>query len=569
MFTNSTLRKSLLLILLLSTFLSACSKVEEEVKEPVVEEPSKETEAEALARLQAERDTLEAQRKLDLGEFYVPLPSLSETVELKTEVVKALYITNNIAGFDFKVEDIDAYANYITALSKGENPSEPNTENINKLEKILAMVKSSEINALVIDIKDDRGLVGWASDVALVNTIGANWNTPWRNPEVLMDYLKSENVYTIARIVAFKDPFFAQELPDHAIQLLSGGAYTDKAGFKWVNPFDEYVWKYQIAIAQEAALRGFDEIQYDYVRFPDNAKHYNPITDFPGRNDRDKDEAIEQFLIQAKNALEPYKVHLSADVFGVISHSWDDVPEDIGQTWIKISPTVDYICPMIYPSHYGAGFYGFAVPDAKPFEVIKTALQEGIERNASLEKPAIIRAWLQGFTATWIKGHITYDEVAIQDQILAAKSLGLEEYIIWNAANTYLPLSYFYDHRTVPSLLPNTDLLERSPEDSLKRYLEAQIFGRNNQLYLLTPIALRAMDYDTYISEVNANHLKLNNYEILSISAQSDGTYLASVNASYVSDEGTATLENASYTIQLENGMFKIIQPEFTWIKAS
>lgn len=555
--------------LLISSLLTACAPkdVDAEVEDPKTEDP-KESEAEIKARLQAERDALETQRKSDLQEFYVPLPGLDDEVALKTEVVKALYITNNIAGFDFKVEDIDYYAGVITAQSKGETPDLSREGDVNKLEKILAMVKASEINALVIDIKDDRGMVGWKSEVPLVSQIGANANIPWKDPSVLMDYLKSENVYTIARIVAFKDPYFAQQLPQHAIQLKKGGVYTDKAGFSWVNPFDDYVWKYQIALAQEAALRGFDEIQYDYVRFPDNAKYYNEITDFPGRNDRDKDVAIEQFLAKAKAALEPYQVHLSADVFGVISHSWDDKPEDIGQTWIKIAPTVDYICPMVYPSHYGAGFYGYDVPDAHPYDVVKDALQEGLERNAALEKPAIIRAWLQGFTATWIKGHITYDETAIQDQILAAKSLGLEEYIIWQSSNTYSPMSFFYANRSVPPLLANTDLLERSPEDALKRYLEAQVFKRTHQLYLLTPLALRNADYDLFVADASANNAQLKNYEVLSVGVQADGSFLASVNATYSSDLGKAVLEGANYTIALENGVYKITQPTLEWVKS-
>lgn len=554
------------LILSLGLSLSACSLLPKEpVDTPKEEETTEISDADKLAELQAQWDSVDAQRRLDLGEFYVPLPPVNDTKSLRTETVKALYVTFNIAGFPFNEDDINYYAQVITDQANGQVPDLSREGDVNKLEQILAIVKATEINSLVIDVKDDRGWVGWPSDIAVVHNVGADQTIPWQDPQILMDYLKKENIYTIARIVAFKDPTFSVNQPDHSIQLSSGGVYTDKSGFTWVNPFDEYVWNYQIAVAQEAALRGFDEIQYDYVRFPDNAKYYNPITTFPGRNDRDKDEAIEQFLQKAKAALEPYKVHLSADVFGVITHSWDDQPDDIGQTWIKIAPTVDYVSPMVYPSHYGKGFYGFDVPDAHPYEVVKDALQDAIERNAALTNPAIIRPWLQGFTASWVKGYITYDETAIQDQILAAKALGIDQYIIWQSSNIYFPLSYVYDKRPVPTLKADTDLMERTPEEALRRYLDAQIYGRSSYLYLLTPIALRSADYDTYVTESTAKHLKLNKYEVLSINPVENG-FEASVNASYVSDDGKANVEAGLYRIQLENGIYKITMPELSFV---
>lgn len=556
------------IVISLALGLSGCSlipKNPEETNPNPTEENTEVSEAQKLAERKAEWDANDQQRRSELGEFYVPLPAYDDTKTLRTETVKALYVTFNIAGFDFNEDDVNYYAQVITDQANGNTPDLSREGDVNKLEQILAIVKATEINALVIDVKDDRGWVGWPSDVEIVKTVGANNTVPWLHPEVLMDYLKKEGIYSIARIVAFKDPVFSVAQPDHSIQLSAGGVYTDKAGFTWVNPFDEYVWNYQIAVAQEAALRGFDEIQYDYVRFPDNAKHYNPITTFPGRNDRDKDEAIEDFLQKSKAALEPYHVHLSADVFGVITHSWDDQPDDIGQTWIKIAPTVDYISPMVYPSHYGKGFYGYDVPDAHPFDVVKDALQDAIERNAALSNPAVIRPWLQGFTASWIKGYINYDETAIQDQILAAKALGIEQYIIWQSSNIYYPLSYVYDKRTKPSLKEGTDLLERSPEEALKRYLDAQIFGRYSYLYLLTPMALRSSDYDTFVLESTAKNLKLNKYEVLSIQATDLG-FEATVNASYVSDDGKATLENAIYAIQLEQGVYKITMPELSFV---
>lgn len=561
------MKKNWLIIVLLGLrVFTACSKVDNP-DNPVEEGPTQEElDQEAYEKMVEERRLLEETRKTELGEFYVPLPAIDQENELVTVEAKALYVTSNVAGFPFNLDDIEYYKNYILALKNGESFDESRLDQVNKLEKILGIAEATEINALVIDVKNDEGLVAWKSDVEIVNRVGSNWNTPMKDFDTLMSYLKEKGIYTIARIVAFKDPFFAKNNPDHAIQLNSGGVYLDRSGFAWVNPFDQYVWDYVISVSQEAALRGFDEIQYDYVRFPDNAKYYNPITYFPGRNDRDKDEAIQDFLLYAREKLDPYNVHVSADVFGVVTHSWDDKPEDIGQTWRMIANSTEYICPMIYPSHYGSGFYGFNVPDQYPYEVVRTALLEALERNAAQRNPAIIRSWYQGFTATWVKGYIPYEEDAIGKQIAAGVELGLNEYIIWNASNTYYPLSFFYEDKINSNVrVEGEDILERTPEEALKRYLDAQLFKRYSHQYLLTPMDDRAEDYDEFSSAIIESEFVLKNYEILSVNKNEDNTYTAQVNAKYSSKEGTATLENASYTIILEKDVYKIKPVELNW----
>ena len=557
-------------MLSLGLVLAACSKDEPTNENPPVEDNPNQEELDRLERerLIEERRVLEEERKTALGEFYVPLPYLDDPVEPYTVKAKALYMTSNVAGFNFNEEDIQYYANYILALSgqSGQAVDESRLDDVNKLEKILGIIEATEINSVVIDVKNDIGLVAWKSDIEIVNTVGSNWNTPMKNFNVLMDYLKSKEVYTIARIVAFKDPYFAENMPDHSIQLSTGGVYKDKAGFAWVNPFDEYVWKYVVAISQEAALRGFDEIQYDYIRFPDNAKYYNEITTFPGRNDRDKDEAIEDFLIFAQKALEPYHVHVSADVFGVITHSWDDKPEDIGQTWRKITNNTEYISPMVYPSHYGTGYYGFDVPDQHPYEIIQYASREAIERNAAQRKPAIIRHWYQGFTAPWVKGYILYEEDAIQKQIIAGVELGLDEYIIWNSGNTYYPLSFFYHDKVNKNLRqPGFDILGRSAEVAVTRYLDAQRFKRTNHLYLLTPIDLRAEDYDDFVIDYQTKGIQLVNYTIQSVEAQADGSSIATVKVNYQTETQEALMEDAKFKIVLENDVYKIVQAELSF----
>ncbi len=555
-----------LLALLLITLLVGCSTQAEEdpIEDEVILEPEEEVESEAekAARLQAEYEANEVLRQEELQAFYVPLPSPSDEVILETETVKALYMTFNVAGLGFNEDDVNTYAEYITKTHNGESFDLSRLEKVNRLEEILGIVQATEINSLVIDIKDDTGLIGWPSDLQIVEEVGSNWSTRWTNPDVLMDYLEANDVYTIARIVAFKDPYFAENNPDHAIQLKDGsGVYTDRSGFSWVNPFDEYVWDYNIAVAQEAAYRGFDEIQYDYVRFPDSAATYNPITTFPYRDGQDKDEAIEAFLAKAHAALEPYKVNLAADVFGVITYSWNDQPEDIGQTWLKIAPQVEVICPMVYPSHYGEGFYGFTYPDAHPYEVVKQSLIEALEKNAAIEDSASIRPWLQGFTASWVPGYIEYDEDAIQAQIKATYDVGLEEYIIWMSSNKYLPQTFFTEDFNRYTAVEGVDDLGRTPEDALRHYLDAQIRNRLSYTYLLTPLDERVSDWDTYAEVQNAKDAKLKSYEEVNMTTDENGNIMALVHAKYQVGEEVVEIQESKYLISLEKGVYKISEP--------
>ncbi len=521
--------------------------------------------AEKKAEMSKVREELEAQRKSDFGEFYVPLPGLGRETEEETVKAKALYLTANVAGYDFNEEDVEYYAEYIRVLSgESDKPADTARMNeINKLEQVLGICEATEINALVIDIKNDSGVVAWGSDIEIVNRIGASTSAPINDYEKLINYLKKKNIYRIARIVAFKDPYFAEHESSHAIQLKSGGIYKDYSGKMWVNPFDEYVWKYLVAISKEAALRGFQEIQYDYVRFPDGAKTYNPITEFPGRNGRDKDEGIEDFLKFAKSELQPYSVYVSADVFGIITRSWDDKPEDIGQTWRKIANQVEYICPMIYPSHDGTGLYGFNVPDQHPYEIVRLSLMEAIERNAAQKDPGIIRPWIQGFTAPWVKGHIEYNAKAISDQLIACMELGIDEYIIWNASNNYNPMAFFY-HDSINSGIraDEEDLLSRTPEAALQRYLDAEKNQRYSVQYLLTPIAEREEDYDEFAARRAADKSILKRYEITGINKNEDSTYSATVNTEFTEATGAAIKSNAVYNIILEKEIYKVSKTE-------
>lgn len=219
----------------------------------------------------------------------------------------------------------------------------------------------------------------------------------------------------------------------------TGGIWADNKGVVWIDPYRKEVWDYNIALAKEAAKKGFKEIQFDYVRFPDNGKKVDQEVAFYQQNGKPKQQVIADFLAYAKKELAPYNVYISADIFGLVPSVSDDM--GIGQKWELVSPQVDYISPMMYPSHYANGTFGLAVPDARPYETIYHGLQDAQKKDAVLrnnkQQPAIIRPWYQDFTARWVKGHIPYGPPEVLAQIKAGRDLGVDEYLIWDAGNTY------------------------------------------------------------------------------------------------------------------------------------
>lgn len=506
---------------------------------------------------QKERDELEAQRKEEYGEFYVPLPGLDEDLTVENVKAKGVFVTSPIAAYNFSEENIDWYAAQVEAGTDDYGDT-------NALERILGLMKATELNAMVVDVKTDDGFVTLDTDLEIIETVDSDFPQSDDNFQALFDYAEANDIYMIARVVTFKDHHMAETRTDHSIQLAEGGVWRDDAGSAWVNPFDDYIWNYVVAIAKEAALAGFDEIQFDYVRFPDGAASYNPITHFPGREDRDKDEAIEDFLAFATEELEPYGVVVSADVFGIITHTWDDSPEDIGQTWRKISSEVDVISPMIYPSHYSTGWYGYDYPDQHPYGVLFQSMQEAIERNAAIENPAAIRPWIQGFTAPWVDGYMDYTPEAISDQIVACRDLGIEEYLIWATGNTYDPGIFNYEDRIDPHLFAqDEDLLGQTPMDALERFFAAQQNDRYATQYLMTPRDDRPADYDTFAEELETGGLMLSAYTVHESEEETEGIVEAHV--IYENNEGIADIYDARFEIIKEDGVWKVRMPELTF----
>ncbi len=324
------------------------------------------------------------------------------------------------------------YISYSTATTKS-----------NLLEKYLKFAKRNNINAFVIDVKGDNGQLLFKSEAANKHAPAANSFTVYSKEELkeIISTLKSEGIYLIARIVCFKDPVYARTHKDKAIIYKNTGElYTGVYKIPWASAYDRELWNYNIEVAKEAAEIGFDEIQYDYVRFPEISKKLRDKVDLRNQRNETMFEAIYKFLLKSKIELSSYNIPLAADIFGLVPNVVDDL--GIGQQWELISNVVDYICPMVYPSHYANGSFKLPVPDAYPYETVYNSVLSGVIRNRYLPSPARIRPWIQAFTATWVKGYIAYGENEIRKQIKALKDLGINEFMLWNASNRYIEMKY-------------------------------------------------------------------------------------------------------------------------------
>ena len=478
-----------------------------------------------------ERKQREAELKEKLGPFFVPLPP-EEGKENPPVKAKGLYLTGNTAGGS-------------------------------RFRELLALVEDTELNAMVIDVKNDHGLLTYKSEIEIVKEVNSDKAAVIKDMEALLDELHSRDIYSIARIVVFRDPYLPEVKPEWAIQKRGGGLWRDYGGFAWVNPYDKNVWDYNIAIAKEAALKGFKEIQFDYVRFPENARRVDREAEYPGAGDLAKDEAIKEFLQYAAGQLKDYNVHLAADVFGVIATSRNDA-DGIGQTWEKISPYVGYICPMIYPSHYSRWFFGFNVPDANPAGTVTRALTDAIKRNGPLRKPAIIRPWLQGFTATWVKGHIPYGPREIREQIDAALSLGIDEFLIWNAHNKYYADSFLTEaeakareeKKAAERSQSRLDVLNRSREKALADYLTA-VKNKDWREVYLWQFRDTVQDESEVRKWVAGWTGSLVSYSI-SVDAPEESEE-AKFNVVYSLQSGESVIQKeSSFTLVLENSLWKV-----------
>jgi hypothetical protein len=303
---------------------------------------------------------------------------------------------------------------------------------------LVKLLDDTELNAMVIDVKDDDGYITFDTGNPELAAFGTTQKYIADISKV-MATLNEHKIYPIARIVVFKDTVLAKKKPEFSYLNADGTLWRNKAvgGSSFVNPYMKEVWDYNVAVAKEAIKVGFKEIQFDYVRFPEGFETREKALKFT-KDDRSRTDVVSSFVKYAKEQLTPLGARVSVDIFGYAA----SVPaaDGIGQDFNKISMNVDVISPMIYPSHYSTGWFNSKVPDAAPYATINGAMKDTHKKLEAIDslKP-IIRPWIQDFTASWVPGYIKYGKHEVEEQIRALKDNGVDEFLLWNAGNTFTP----------------------------------------------------------------------------------------------------------------------------------
>lgn len=354
------------------------------------------------------------------AEETVPEVEQECAIHIKDESQKRRTLKNRV-----KVKGI-----YISAYVAG---------NQKMMDEIIQKIDETELNAVIIDFKDDSGRITTSVSSELFNEIDSCKNYVPDMKE-LLSLLKEHEIYTIARVVTFRDPYLAEKKPEWSLKKKDGSLYRDKKGMAWVNPYKKEVWDYMVEAGKQAAALGFDEVQFDYIRFATDAGMREVKIEETDLAERSKTDIITEFTAYAYENLIPSDVFVSADVFGAIIGSEKDA-QAVGQSYSEMAGKLDYICPMIYPSHYGEGNFGLDYPDRHPYETILAALQKSKEDlepyQQKKEIKATVRPWLQDFTASYLKHHIRYGNEEIRKQIQAVYDAGYEEWILWSASGRY------------------------------------------------------------------------------------------------------------------------------------
>jgi len=309
-----------------------------------------------------------------------------------------------------------------------------------RMAELIRIARETEINAFVIDVKEsDTYLVYDSTGIELAVEIGADQRPASRWLPELIRTLQEEGIYPIARIVVFKDRALAEKRPDLAIRHVDGGIWLDQREKPWVDPYNRTVWDYNIAIAREALNMGFSEIQWDYVRFPDVVQARQRTMSFPTAAGVSREDNIRDFIAYSKEQLAEYQAPITADVFGLVTHLEGDV--GIGQQWEKLIQVADALLPMVYPSHYYTGLYGFNHPVANPYEIVRMALTDAAERTEYLRargRPVgEVIPWLEAMTATWVRPTVQYGPSHLRQQIQATYDAGLKSWVLWNPGSRY------------------------------------------------------------------------------------------------------------------------------------
>lgn len=332
------------------------------------------------------------------GRLDVEIPKVAAHINTPSQV-KAIYMTNWVAGEKLL-----------------RNP-------------LVKIADETEINSIVIDIKDYTGRIAFEVSDPLLKEFGA-YERRIADIGGFIEELHSKNIYVIGRISVFQDHYLVGKRPELAVQRKSDGkVWKDFKGISWLDPGSRDVWKYVVALAKESYSVGFDELNFDYIRFPSDGNMKD--ISYPWGGSKQKTEVIKEFFAYLRENLGDIGAPLSVDLFGMTTTSTDDL--NIGQNLENALKYFDYVAPMVYPSHYPKGFNGYSNPAAKPYEIVNFAMNSAVERaRKATTTPLKLRPWLQDFNLG-----ATYDAPMVRAQIQATYDTGLDSWMLWNASNRY------------------------------------------------------------------------------------------------------------------------------------
>jgi hypothetical protein len=311
---------------------------------------------------------------------------------------------------------------YLTAYSAGSQT---------RVNDVLEEMKGSQINAVVVDVKDYSGYLSYDSQIKMVNDLGLE-EIKIRDLKGLVDKLHQNGLYAIARMAVFQDPILAEKKPEWSVKdTKTGVSWKDNKGLSWVDPANPELWQYHVDIAKEVIGYGFDEINLDYVRFPSDGAI--SVMSFPYyKIEKGKAETIREFFAYFSSALSKEPAYLSVDLFGLTTSVQGDM--NIGQVLENAAPYFDYVCPMVYPSHYPKNYMGFANPADHPYDIVFSAITQGNAKLATTTGfyKAQLRPWIQDFNLGAM-----YTPNMIKEQIRAGSDAKADGYLVWDAKNTY------------------------------------------------------------------------------------------------------------------------------------
>ncbi len=341
-------------------------------------------------------------------------------------------IVSSQAIYDIELTPFEVKAIYLTAYTAAGKST---------MEQMFGLLETTELNAIVIDVKLDAlgevGKVAYPSELPAVRDLKTSVN--YLDMSWIVQQARERGIYTIARLPIMRDDVLARAQPAWGIKRPDDGLWYDQDGLFWIDPFQREAWDYNIALAQEIARLGFDEIQFDYIRFPADANASmmvlsTPIS--PKDNPGEMYQLIAEYLEKAHQAINAAGAFFSVDVFGLVT--WRPMWE-VGQKLDLMMTHTDYICPMIYPSLYSAGDVGYEIPDAFPYDIVLESLRKGRKQMGDGAR-ARFRPWLQGFNAVWLENYSLYGREMIQLQVQAVADFHQATgWSLWNPTSDYDP----------------------------------------------------------------------------------------------------------------------------------